>query len=1432
MPGREFILGEIGSVIKKLGKYGIAEKLGEGSMGDVYKARDTILGRNVAIKLMAADIQRNPELKLRFYREAKAAANLHHPNIVTIYDLGEDGNTAYIVMELLQGRNLKDIIRDRLEISLEQKLSIMAQVADGLSCAHQSGFIHRDVKPGNIFFTNAGIAKILDFGIAHMPSSDLTRAGQRLGPPVYMSPEQLRGEKCDERSDMFSAGIVLYELLTYIHPFRDKDFAKAMDNILFQDQFNFNEQFPEAPQGLWPILRTCLAKNPSDRYPSMEELSKACRRLMDELKTTSRQLLKELKAALAGLAKASERSDVPENLVRLLREAQNLLDREEKADYLSLLRLKSALAKDPLLLRIARDAAQKTDPATTEDTAAKPPEASAAPTPAQALDVQGEEGAVAQSAGLAAENEVQGQQVLAEAQSLLAQDQLEPALDCLRRAIGLLGPKESLLQMLMDTRRKLEQRNRQRVKQLLEAAKEAIAAKQFSKANEALDEALELEPNHPDAVEVRRQVAAEIEADKRRQAEREEGEQEKSFGFRLLGEKKFRESLRVFRHASELLGEDSAVQVGIADSELGLRAEELQSRVQTGLAQAQQLLRSGILDQARQRVNEVLEMSPRNAEATDLLTQINRAQQEKNRVDAIASLLSQSENALDRKDFSLARSLADEARLQDSSSPRIQTLLQRIDQEKERQRRQEEMALLLRKAEEFLRQQDFANAEESAREALKVLPDHPAAIEFIKKTHQAREAKVRADRIATLIAHGYEELVKGNFQQAESCAREALNVETQNAAAAKLLAETEKRRIEHKNAKITELLSRSRDALGSGKFEEAANLANEIFTWDEKHKEARALVKEIKKAGRVEEREQKRQRKELKQPNAEILPAETEGKPIGLEETLVLKAFQPKKIPWIWICVIVGLIGVGIVAVAIYRSGREDVSRGLSVQLADAKSNLDKKMYDKAIEIARKALELSPGNPQAQGILVQAQEGKRKSDIEVYMVDAQVLKDKNQLEESRNTIEKILKIDSGYQPALTLRAEIDAQIDAEMEKLRTKEEQDKEIKKRLANARLLLGGCRLKEIRAEIDKLKGGQSDFKKGMETAQSLLAGCKLEAAKGELDRAARIGPDTQGIPPLREQIKAMTAEMASLREELDQQSNAEQSRKQGQIKELEARAEQLFRQGEYAECQNILSKLPQSTQTDGLRNQANAALAGLAAAQTAIRDKRLREARQALSRLKDINPSDPRIAGLEQQLKSVAASGRARLSIFRLIPSSTITLTLDDRQIGSNGDVKDLEIGTGTHRIVVTDKGSGTQNAKTYEFEDGTNMTLVYGSADLDLRDMNENDRVLYRNLKEGEKIRSFVVEHPHGGLVFIKGSCSGELLVNVYHVEYRGSEKGHQYKAPFSNLKLEVDGEKLKFKSTSKNESFPELKARSKANAKEIKELWGSLEKLWR
>src|SRR5262245_27326915 len=179
-------------------------------MGSVYKAHDATLDRLVAIKVMVEDAEAGAEAKTRFLREAQSAARLNHPNIITVYELGEDQGRVFIVMELLEGHPLSRVISRVPPLTLRRKLHVMIQICDGLAFAHQRGVVHRDVKPANVFLLENGHVKILDFGIARVGSSELTRTGLLMGTPNYMSPEQARGRRTDSRSDIFSVGVVFY----------------------------------------------------------------------------------------------------------------------------------------------------------------------------------------------------------------------------------------------------------------------------------------------------------------------------------------------------------------------------------------------------------------------------------------------------------------------------------------------------------------------------------------------------------------------------------------------------------------------------------------------------------------------------------------------------------------------------------------------------------------------------------------------------------------------------------------------------------------------------------------------------------------------------------------------------------------------------------------------------------------------------------------------------------------------------------------------------------------------------------------------------------------------------------------------------------------------------------------------------------------------
>ena len=219
----------------KLGKYEIRRELGKGAMGVVYEGFDPSIERVVALKTIRADQlggEDAPEILARFRREAQAAGRLKHPHIVAVYEYGEDAGTTFIAMEFVEGRSLKEFFSQHARFTVPQLARIMSELLDALDYSHRRGVVHRDIKPANIMILPDGTVKVADFGIARIESSNLTQTGMILGTPSHMSPEQFMGQTVDGRSDLFSAGVILYELLTGEKPFsgyRDDDHAQGAD---------------------------------------------------------------------------------------------------------------------------------------------------------------------------------------------------------------------------------------------------------------------------------------------------------------------------------------------------------------------------------------------------------------------------------------------------------------------------------------------------------------------------------------------------------------------------------------------------------------------------------------------------------------------------------------------------------------------------------------------------------------------------------------------------------------------------------------------------------------------------------------------------------------------------------------------------------------------------------------------------------------------------------------------------------------------------------------------------------------------------------------------------------------------------------------------------------------------------------------------------
>src|SRR5438309_3845547 len=269
----------------KLGRYEIRSKIGAGGMGEVYRARDEKLNRNVAIKVLPAALSQDGERLRRFEQEAQAAGALNHPNILAVYDVGTHDDAPYIVSELLEGEELRQQLNYG---SLPQRkaLDYAQQIAQGLAAAHERGITHRDLKPKNLFVTTDGRVKILDFGLAKLrpqrskgvsseidTRKQITDPGTVMGTVGYMSPEQVRGHEADHRSDIFSFGAILYEMLSGKRAFRGDSMAETMSAILREDPPDLSETNKTVWPALERVVRHCLEKNPAERFHSARDLA-------------------------------------------------------------------------------------------------------------------------------------------------------------------------------------------------------------------------------------------------------------------------------------------------------------------------------------------------------------------------------------------------------------------------------------------------------------------------------------------------------------------------------------------------------------------------------------------------------------------------------------------------------------------------------------------------------------------------------------------------------------------------------------------------------------------------------------------------------------------------------------------------------------------------------------------------------------------------------------------------------------------------------------------------------------------------------------------------------------------------------------------------------------------------------------------------------
>jgi serine/threonine-protein kinase len=490
----------------KIGKYDVNRIIGRGGMGVVYQATDPFLDRRVAIKMITATFAEDPDMLKRFFREAQSLGSLQHPNIVTVFDLGDYNGNPYLVMEYLEGEGLDSVLSNHRQLSLLEKITVVIQVCHGLGYAHRRGVIHRDIKPANIMLCKEGGVKIFDFGIAYVRHQNMTRTGQVLGTLRYMAPEQFKSQAIDARADIFSTGVVLYQLFTDHMPFEAENTATTMLKIVHDPPLPLNNFLSTYPPEMEQILLRSLAKDPEERYTSADEFALDLAQLQGQLK--EELIGREMKDVAAFL----EQGDVYKaqgsllrvlkinqqhtSANRLLREIQQRIQRDEIGKQVLELR---QFAEEALVDEHFDKALEHVDRALVLDRTN---------TDLQQLREE-VRGAAARAEKL--------HKALKAAEAAQAEGKLDAAKEAAEAALAVAPNDTQAKTLLRLISREIEERARQKeLDGYLQEARQQISSRKFTAALDILKRAEELDPAAPHVRALLESAVAGREQDRRR----------------------------------------------------------------------------------------------------------------------------------------------------------------------------------------------------------------------------------------------------------------------------------------------------------------------------------------------------------------------------------------------------------------------------------------------------------------------------------------------------------------------------------------------------------------------------------------------------------------------------------------------------------------------------------------------------------------------------------------------------------------------------------------------------------------------------------------------------------------------------------------------------------------------------------------------------
>ena len=698
------------NTLTKIGKYEVIEIIGKGGMGVVYKAMDNLIERLVAIKMMTGGFAENPDLLKRFYREAKSTGMLHHPNIVIVYELGDHEGSPYLVMEYLEGEPLDKIIAARRDVSMVEKLGYMIQCCSGLGYAHQRGIVHRDIKPANLMVLKDGNCKLVDFGIARIGDNSMTRTGQVVGTISYMSPEQINAQVVDGRADIFSAGIMLYELLTGALPFDSKDTASTLLKIIHEDPPPLKNYIQNYPPDLDEVMKKALAKDREDRYATADDFAFDLSRVQEQLKRLMvSDYVERAKTSIAkaDLAKAKEilqlilKVDTQHAVAKeLMQEVQQRLQRQVRGEQIKQLR---ANAEGALSQKMFADALSYAEQALS-------------------LDKSNTELINLRDVVAAAKQRQEKLEIaLRKAESAQHAGDLDTAFKAAEEAVALDPDNSQVKSLHSSISKEVSEKTRQKQLQtLLDEARKDISARKFTAAFDVLKKAEVIDATSPEIAALMKLASSGREQEsRRRDLEKFTNEIEDA-----LSREDFPVAHDKVEQALQKFANDPGLLKLKALTEKQREAGEKKKFVEEQMAAARKLLDSGKAAEAQAALEKASQKAPGETRLRSLLAIVRESAEQEKTEKRVTDYVQKANEARRRKDYDAAIKVLEAGHTEIEASPEIQELLQLVREESATLAQRKKVDAAAEEAQRLLSEEEYEQAVAVLEAAAKQAPSN------------------------------------------------------------------------------------------------------------------------------------------------------------------------------------------------------------------------------------------------------------------------------------------------------------------------------------------------------------------------------------------------------------------------------------------------------------------------------------------------------------------------------------------------------------------------------------------------------------------------------------------------------------------------------------------------------------------------------------